>query len=194
MAGWIGLYVDEPDIKLLRERLNADPEIAFILPDGPGRWRAVWQVDDAQGQTMLWHVPAGPLPLLARGGEPDTLIEDPFAGWTERRAGRDRTVPYFGPGWPSTLMLKLFPPGWRGLPRDFIPVSDVGWYGRMMGVSPLPTRRWWRRLGDWVRRRSVRVTRDGPLFEPHADIWAMPAGLRAIQSGVKRRPASYYFG
>jgi len=68
MAGGIGLYVDESDIELLRERLNADPEIAFILPDGPGRWRAVWQVDDAQGQTMLWHVPAGPLPLLARGG------------------------------------------------------------------------------------------------------------------------------
>ena len=33
MAGWIGLYVDEPDIELFRERLNADPEIAFILPE-----------------------------------------------------------------------------------------------------------------------------------------------------------------
>jgi hypothetical protein len=193
MAGWIGLYVDEPDIELFRERLNADPEIAFILPEGPGRWRAVWQVDEAQGQTMLWHVPGGPLPLLVPSAQ-DTLIEDPFAGWQELEPGRDRTVPYFGPGWPSTLLLKLFPPGWRGLPRHYIPVSGLGWYGRMLGTSPLPTRRWWRRFGAWVRRRSVRVTRDGPLFEPHADIWAMPAGLRAIQSGVERGPASYYFG
>ncbi|AKJ01979.1 Hypothetical protein AA314_03605 [Archangium gephyra] len=38
------------------------------------------------------------------------------------------------------------------------------------------------------------MTRDGPLFEPHADIWAMPAGLRAIQSGMERRYDSYSFG
>jgi hypothetical protein len=193
MAGWIGLYVDEPDIELFRERLNADPEIAFILPEGPGRWRAVWQADDVQGQTMLWHVPGGPLPLVNPSG-PDSTIEDPFAGWQELNPGRDRTVPYFGAGWPSTLLLKLFPPGWRGLPRPYLPVSGVGWYGRMLGISPLPTRRWWRRFGAWVRHRAVRVTRDGPLFEPHADIWAMPAGLRAIQSGAERGPASYYFG
>jgi hypothetical protein len=193
MAGWIGLYVDEPDIELFRERLNADPEIAFILPEGPGRWRAVWQVEEAQGQTMLWHVPGGPLPLLIPSGR-DALIDDPFAGWQELEPGRDRTVPYFGPGWPSTLLLKLFPPGWRGLPSNYIPVSGLGWYGRMLGDSPLPTRRWWRRMGAWVRHRSVRVTREGPLFEPHADIWAMPAGLRAIQSGAERGPASYYFG
>ncbi|WP_147332826.1 hypothetical protein [Archangium gephyra] len=186
--------MDEPDIELLRERLNRDPEIAFILPEGPGHWRAVWQIDDAQGQTMLWHVPGGPLPLLRRGAEKDSLIEDPFAGWTACRAGRDKTVPYFGPSWPSALLLSLFPPGWRGLPRDSIPVSGLGWYGRMMGVSPLPTRRWWQRFGSWIRRRSVRVTRDGPLFEPHADIWAMPAGLRAIQSGMERRYDSYSFG
>ena len=193
MAGWIGLYVDEPDIELFRERLNADPEIAFILPEGPGHWRAVWQIDDAQGQTMLWHVPGGPLPLLLPSGQ-NAVITNPFAGWQELEPGRDRTVPYFGTGWPSTLLLKLFPPGWRGLPRNYIPVSGLGWYGRMMGASPLPTRRWWRRLGEWVRRRSVRVTRNGPLFEPHADIWALPAGLRAIQSGAERGPASYYFG
>ncbi|QRK08117.1 hypothetical protein JQX13_50610 [Archangium violaceum] len=138
MAGWIGLYVDEPDIELLREHLNDDPEIAFILPEGQGRWRAAWRIDDAQGQTMLWHVPGGPLPLLGHGAEGDTFIEDPFVGWTERRAGRDRTVPYFGPSCPSALLLSLFPPGWRGMPRDSIPVSGLGWYGRMTGVSPLP--------------------------------------------------------
>jgi hypothetical protein len=137
MAGWIGFYVDEPDIELFRERLNADLEIAFILPEGPGRWRAVWQVDEAQGQTMLWHVPGGPLPLLVPSAQ-DILIEDPFAGWQELEPGRDRTVPYFGPGWPATLLLKLFPPGWRGLPRHYIPVSGLGWYGRMLGTSSAP--------------------------------------------------------
>jgi hypothetical protein len=55
---------------------------------------------------MLWHVPGGPLPLLVPSAQ-DTLLKDPFAGWQELEPGRDRTVPYFSPGWPSTLLLKL---------------------------------------------------------------------------------------
>jgi hypothetical protein len=45
MGGWIGIYVDDPDIALVQERLNADPEIAFIIPEGPLRWRAVRRID-----------------------------------------------------------------------------------------------------------------------------------------------------
>jgi len=80
------------------------------------------------------------------------------------------------------------------------PLPRTSWEGGLRwpvlqgAARLLHPRRWWRHLGEWVRRRSVRVTRDGPLFEPHADIWAMPAGLHAIESGAERGPASYYFG
>ncbi len=193
MAGWLGLYVDVPDIELLREHLNADPEIAFILPEGPRQWRAAWQLDDAHGKTMVWHVPGGPLPLLAHGGEEDTVIADPFAGWQERRQGLYPHLPYFGPGWPSTLLMELVAPGWRALPGNWMPLSGFSWYGRMMDQSPPPTRRWWNRLCAWIRRRSVRVTREGPLYAAHADVWAMPSGLRAIEAGAERAygPSSF---
>jgi hypothetical protein len=82
----LDFYVDEAALELVQERLNADPEIAFIVPERPGHWRAVWQLGDARGKTLLWHVPAGPLPLLASGGAADTVIENPFADWQELRS------------------------------------------------------------------------------------------------------------
>lgn len=186
MVGWLPLYVVEEDLPLLLERLNSDPEIAFFTRDGESRWRAVWQVDDLHGKTMLWHVPGGPLPLLHPGGE-QVLIKDPFAGWQELRPGRDRSVPYFGPSWLPTLLLRLWTPGWNGLPEDLLPISGFEWYGRNSSRSPPPeTQRWWNRLRRWVGRRAVRVTREGPLHGSHADIWAMPAALRAIKAGLER--------
>lgn len=186
MAGWLGLYAEEADVPLLLERLNEDPEIAFLVPEGPGCWRAMWRVDELLGKTMLWHVPGGSLPLLGRDGQ-DTVIEDPFAGWREVSAGLDDSVPYFGPGLSWTLLLELYARGWRGLSPDLIPLSGLSWYGRTrLKGSPDPTRQWWSRFRDWMRRRTVRVTRSGPLDGRQADIWAMPAALHAIQSGVAR--------
>ncbi|HYO58066.1 hypothetical protein [Archangium sp.] len=188
MPGWLGFYAHEEDTYLLRQRLDEDPEIAFILQNGPGRWRAVENIDELQGKTVLWHVPGGPLPLLGRGaGEPDTLIENPFAGWQERREGLDYSVPYFGPSWPSALLLELYTPGWRGLETDRMPLSGLSYFGDQSGRTTHPTtRRWWRRMRDWMRRHAVRITRSGPLEGRHADVWAMPAALHAIQAGLER--------
>jgi hypothetical protein len=185
MAGYLPFYAAPDDVSLLQERLNADSEIAFIVRDGPGRWKASWRVDDLRGKTMLWHVPAGPLPLLHPEG-PDTVIEDPFAGWNEERPGMDRSVPYFGYGWPACILLRLWIPGWQRLPPDFLHISSFTWHGRAAGLSPPPTRRWWQRLRGWVGRHATRVTRCGPLHGAHADIWAFPAALRALEAGMER--------
>lgn len=192
MPGRLEFYAHEEDAALLHQRLNEDAEIAFLLQDGPGHWRAVGQIDELQGKTMLWHVPGGPLPLLGRGpGEEDTLIEDPFAGWTVRSEGLDYSVPYFGPLWHSALLLEVYTPGWRGLEGDLLNISGLshygGYYEDRYPRKLLPsTQRWLRRFRDWMRRRAVRITRSGPLDGPNADIWALPAALRAIQAGMER--------
>ncbi len=191
MAGWMGFYVHEEDARLLHARLNEDPEIAFLVQEGAGRWRAVWQVEDLRGKTKLWHVPGGSLPLLGRSAEePDTLIEDPFTGWQERVEGFDYSVPYFGTSWPCTLELTLVTPGWRGLPMDSMPMSGLGWFGRLSREPPpAATLRWWRRFKGWMRRHAVRVTRWELPEEPRgADIWALPAALRALEAGMERDP------
>ncbi len=185
-AGWLPLYMVEEDVRLLHGRLNADPEIAFILRDGPNRWRAVRQVDDLHGKLKLWHIPGGPLPLLHMQGE-DTLIEDPFAGWSEERPGLDNSVPYFGPDCPVAFLLRVWVPGWGGVRKDFIDISSFSWPAlRVLRSPPESTRQWWKRLRKWVSLHARKITRRGPLDGPHADIWAMPAALRAIESGMER--------
>jgi len=185
-AGWLPLYMLEEDVPLLHERLNSDPEIAFIVRDGPERWRAVWQVDDIRGTTMLWHVPGGPLPLLRPDG-PDTLIEDPFAGWRELNPGLDDSVPYFGPYSFVSILMRIWVPSWNGLPKDYIDISSFSWPA-LRGPPPYPesTRRWWKRLRAFVGRHARRVRRWEPLYGPDADIWAMPAALRALEAGMER--------
>ncbi|HYO56735.1 hypothetical protein [Archangium sp.] len=185
-AGSLPLYMLEEDVPLLHEQLNSDPEIAFILRDGPERWRAVWQVEDIRGKMMLWHVPGGPLPLRHYQGEA-TLIEDPFAGWHEERPGLDNSVPNFGAGCQVNLLMRIWVPGWNGLPKDFVDISTFSWSAlRVTRSPPESTRRWWKRFRTFVSRHARLVTRWGPLDGPRADIWAMPAALRALQTGMER--------
>src|SRR5215469_12024879 len=104
----LSFFIDENDLHLLLGRLNADPEIAFIVPDNMARtqdgdqdhhssswwptfraliqdrqpelqmnshqlqrWKAVRAVDTLNdGHHSLWHVPAGPLPLVRMDAAP----------------------------------------------------------------------------------------------------------------------------
>ncbi len=185
-AGWLPLYMLQEDVPLLQARLNEDPEIAFILREGPDRWRAVWQADDIRGKTMLWHVPGGQLPLLHTQGA-DTLIEDPFAGWRKERPGLDNSVPYFGPSCAVSFLLRVWTPGWQGLPEDFVDISSVSWPAlRVTRSPPELTHKWWNQFRKWVSRHAHHVTRQGPLNGPGADIWALPSAFRALQSGMER--------
>lgn len=63
---WLPMYLTESDAPVLIDLLVADPQIAFLLPNGPKQWRAVESIS-AEGinKIGLWHVPSGPLPLLA---------------------------------------------------------------------------------------------------------------------------------
>jgi hypothetical protein len=99
----LSFFIDERDIDLLVDRLNADPEVAFIVPerlpenknaeprrgltlvveDGelktdvepPGRWKAVRTVGALpDGRNSLWHIPAGPLPLIEVKKDPMALM------------------------------------------------------------------------------------------------------------------------
>jgi hypothetical protein len=117
--GALSFFADEQDARILLDRLNADPEIAFIMPDGPRvssptlpgelragssgvvvsapscngywqRWRAVRPVESLMdGLQLLWHISAGPLWSDQRP------LPDPESGWTlERPACRPNLGPF----------------------------------------------------------------------------------------------------
>src|SRR5690348_9216277 len=106
----IPMYLDDADVDLLVGWLNADPQIAFIVPQddaqGGVAWKAVARVERLpDGPHILWHVPSGPLHYpdhlyptdgLIFGMEKGPVIADPWAGWAVEDAGALPTTPGLG--------------------------------------------------------------------------------------------------
>jgi hypothetical protein len=124
----LSFFADEQDAPILLGWLNVDPEIAFIVPDGPRmppvpasptkglvvqvancggggywqRWRAVRPVEGLQdGKHSLWHISAGP---LVRDDGPEREfrpIADPWTGWTSEQR------PHCGPNILAAATIRL---------------------------------------------------------------------------------------
>jgi hypothetical protein len=137
----------------------------------------------------MWHVPSGPLPLLAaKYGGRDTVVKDPWAGWKERRAGADSSNPYFGAGhvgiiWLNVRLRSRKDPSVIGL-SSFEWIGN--WYRPIGQPAPAVTERFWQTLRRWVKKRAIRIPRSGPLDGLDPEIWALPNALAAIEAGAAR--------
>jgi hypothetical protein len=187
---WLPIYADSNDFRVIHDWLNASEELAFIVADGPGRWRAVRSIPVLENDLIcLWHVPSGPLPLLhASPSRKVSSITDPWSGWEELRTGVIRSTPYFGAGHPGIIWLNFHPVSQRS--SQNIGLSSFEWVGnhyRIIGKSADPlTETLWRSLRRWVQKRAQRIPRSGPLDGPRAEIYALPSALAAFESGVGR--------
>lgn len=185
---WLPLYAADSDFDLLGGFLNQESDVAFVVSDGPGRWRAIPTASvRAPGRYCLWHEPSGPLPLLRTGQAQPGLISDPRSGWREERAGADPLQPYFGAGHPGILWLNVRPDEFgRHTGVRSIGLSSFEWIGRRyqsLGAIPSPsTAQWWRRLGAWVRRHSTKVPRGGLTQSSPPEIWALPQAFALLQT------------
>lgn len=184
---WLPLYLFGDDPEVLLAMLNDDPEVAFIVADGVGRWKAVDTLPVlAETRHAIWHVASGPLPLLAAiNGGPDSEVADPWRGWTERRAGADPTTPYFGAGHPGIFWLNL--KNHAQAAERTIGLSSFEWIGHRYakigkGVEP-STDKWWKRLAATIRRSSAKVPRGGPKGTFNPEIYALPGAVRAFAEG-----------
>ena len=166
----ISFVADEDDLRTVLAYLNDNPEVAFIVADGPGRWRAVEALERLDvGRITLWHVPSGPLPLLqARLGQPDLPIQDPWHGWHELRPGYDKSQPWFGPS--HTGVMSLLPNPRGPGTRHGVGISEFQWIGNrysVIGRGAAPaTERFWKSLRRWIVRQTTSraSTGDSPAF------------------------------
>lgn len=157
------------------------------------RWKAVRTVDAlADGLHSLWHVPAGPLPLIKTDPGPLPLvvqyppIPDPWAGWIG--------PPGFGPACHAWVRLELWT---RHRPyteqeraslhehicfwlndHEMLVVSDLQWTGSHFRPTPPQTQRWWNRMKRWLERNAVRL-HSNPGF------WAFPSALQKLKNGMR---------
>jgi hypothetical protein len=169
----------------------------YSLPDNGYRqsWKAVDKVSElADGEHYLWHIPAGPLPLLTED-QREVVITDPWKGWTEDFSGADPTIPFFGSSqavirlslWtrhhPYSLeeraTLPILNSHWDR-ETDLLAVSDFQWVGgRYTPPSPM-TKRWWSRLRAWLNRKAKRMS-----APPQQIIWAFPSARDKLSRGME---------
>src|SRR5258705_2184686 len=159
---WIPLYLAGSDATNVLAMLICVEEIGFLVADGPKRWKAITSLPTlpGDGRTGLWHIPSGPLRLLARDKRRDETIHDPFSGWNERRTGADPTTPYFGAGHPGVIWLNV-----RLVPKERDSVggmSSFEWIGNRYSLIGNPatkmTELWWKSLRRRIQMVASEVT------------------------------------
>ena len=182
------LYLYGDDAAAILKLLNDDPEVAFIIPDGPSCWKAVASLTTlAAGRHAIWHVPSGPLPLLGKDhADEPTWIADPWDGWREVLSGHDTSTPYFGAGHPGVIWLNA--KNDAGGREARVGLSGLEWighrYDRLGHAASEETDRWWKRLGSAVRRMAQKVPRGGFAGPGKPEVFAFPEAMQALQRGV----------
>jgi hypothetical protein len=182
------MYADRTDIQRVLALLNSDNEVAFIVKDGPKRWKAARTLDQFEDtRYCIWVRSGGSLPLMRSDGTEGDLIENPWDGWTENRTGADSADPWFGPGHPAVVWLNVRT---KGKGTSGIGLSSFEWIGnhyRIIG-SPAPeaVEKWWQRLRRSIKKIGKRIPRDGPIDGSEPEIWALPSARNAIEQGAPR--------
>jgi hypothetical protein len=184
---WLPLYLTETDASVLFELLAQDPEIAFLVPDGPRRWRAVKAIATKGIERVgLWHVPSGPLPLLpATNGDPIHRVQDPWLGWMEERTGANPNTPYFGAGHPGIVWLNLRTSGKdRGSYCGFSSFEWIGNHYKVIGnAAATSTEVWWKSLRRRVVKLSKKVPRQQLSSSSRPEIFAFPCAYDLLEAG-----------
>jgi hypothetical protein len=184
---WLPMYIAQGDLKDLSDWLSNETDVALIKSVGKGQWKAInnFSIDES-GRYCLFHSKSGPLPLLGcNSSEPDGEVDNPFEGWQEKRAGADPSSPYFGAGHPAVFWLNVCLDN-----KGKIGMSSFEWIGNHYAQigSPAPdvAKKWWGRLGRWVRKQSVRVPRQGALDGTNKEIWTFNCAMAEFENGTER--------
>ena len=205
---WIPIYADENDFLLIMDKLNQDPEIAFIAPNGRKKWIAVHSMNQLRdGTYYLWHMPGGPIKNYQEGRvdvlgtklrklfnvpgnmlEEAGLVKDPFKGWKGPHQAGDKNLPFLG-NEPNIIELNVRTQGADS--PDSIGLSSFGWIGNRYQSIGLPaakeTTNWWRRLKNWMSKTAAeKIPRSGPLDGPDREIWAFPSAHKHFLDGKGR--------
>jgi len=181
---------------LLNQLLNQEPELAFLVGNGFGKWiaRATHDMGEELAnrncwQYALWHVPSGPLPMIDPGvdstkgilfGEVEVppMIPNPWEGWDQLRT----VTPSFG----NATSTGVFQLAISFLQRDSIPISHFGWIGNYCREIGYPahtaTSVFWQKLRRLIKKHAVHIPEANNSAYKN-EIYAFPEAYKAIQGG-----------
>jgi hypothetical protein len=181
----IPFYAMAADFPLVVSQLNSDEEIAFLISEGAGRWRAVEQVSELEsGRTVLWHTPGGPS-SAASARRHRNKDRKPIWGMERTRPFRCRAGSVFG-SIPEIVTLDV--PRLTPARLERVPISAFGWIGQRYRAAGRPATRateaWWRRLQRWLASVGVLVQREGMRRGRGSIAYALPEAHRYLEAGM----------
>lgn len=204
----IPFYALKKDFVWLFDWINEVEELAFIVPDGPGRWKAVTNYSfQGEGHYTFWHVNSGPLPMIRKDKKGDATITDPWGGWKEEveyGGGLAAVIPgltsggrpFFGPTSLGTFDLSAIIRAskkrrqFNKAPVSAIARSHFSWVGNHYSIlghkAQKSTERLWAKLKRSISKPSVKIPRQGPLDGTNKEIWALPTAYEKIRAGRMR--------
>lgn len=186
------MYLTQQDVELLNNWLNQEVELAFLVSNGNRKWIAKKEHDisaDLATQKSglsyveynLWHVPSGPLPLLDLASAASAQIADPWAGWTEVRAGANSAIPYFGAGHHGVIHIEI-----KITDEGEIPISNLGWIGnhyKILGSgADKTTEKIWNKLKRMAKKEATQIPRCNDS-KGKKEIYAFPTAYQEIEDG-----------
>ena len=210
----VSFYANELDCANVVTWVNSEPDLAYILPDGEHRWRAVKSVDASiiYGKPLfVWNIPSGPLPLYRQDGS-HIPIEKPWEGWRELKTGADTSRPWFGSAFVGVFHLTIQPLSAYLYPAGVYPPqgsveatpdqrvigrSDFGWVGKAYKPKA-ETTACWKRIERFIYGIGVPVdawgwSKPGSNPTPDSvaddrDYVALPGALAEMKSGIPWNP------
>ena len=185
------LYLTQEDADMVREWINAESCVAWIIPalnsTKVHSWKAVDQLDSIRQQGYaIWHKHAGALNIPSgQLSVPDDVVQDPYAGWVQKLDSAGHTEPWFGGNLPGPYSFRFRESGVES--PGSLGRSDFGWAGdhyRLIGMPAHPeARRWWNRLRRFVRSRAVGIPWPDVSGSGRTGAYAFPSAHAQIRSG-----------
>lgn len=185
-------YATKDDVQVIRDWINAEPEVAWIVKvNGVNRryrWRAVFELEQIEeGEYSIWHVPSGPLNVPSgKLGVPDRIVANPFAGWSQTLASEGCTLPWFGANLPGPYCFRFRENGKEA--AGSLGRSEFAWAANRFHAIGKPAHpqavKWWNRLRRFLQVHSTKR----PWVEgwPTPVAYVFPQALLEIDSGRPR--------
>ncbi len=165
---FLSFYATKRDSEALREWINAEPEVAWIVKVSEHKneyvWRATNCIDSpAEQRFALWHFRGGPLNIPSGDRRiADAVVTDPFNGWSQSLTYAGATAPWFGANLPGPYNLTFAEDGCES--QGNLARSEFSWLGdryRSIGKPAHPDMlKWWQKL----RRFMASSCEQRPLF------------------------------
>jgi len=189
------LYATSADAELIREWINADPDVAWIVKvaeqNHTYEWKAVLALERLEQQAYsLWHRESGPLNIPSGSREvPDEIVRDPFAGWRQTLPADGQTTPWFGGNLPGPYFFQFMEKGSEA--PGSLGRSGFEWFAdryRSIGKPAHPSaKRWWSKLRRFLIKNSTQIPWLSATHQgPNPLVYVFPQAMAEINAGRHR--------